>query len=57
VAVVPRQDPAALAAGILAFLAAPRRARPETARRLEERFRLPGVVERYLGLYREAART
>jgi glycosyltransferase involved in cell wall biosynthesis len=56
VAVVPKQDPAALAAGLLTFLRAPRRARPETAQRLEERFRLPGVVERYLDLYREAAR-
>jgi glycosyltransferase involved in cell wall biosynthesis len=54
VAVVPRQDPAALAAAILGFLQAPRRARPETARILEERFRLPGVAARYLALYREA---
>ena len=56
VTVVPRQDPPALAGGMLAFLAAPRRARSATAARLEERFRLPGVVERYLSLYREAAR-
>jgi glycosyltransferase involved in cell wall biosynthesis len=55
VAVVPRQDPAALARAVAAFLAAPRRTAPETAARLEERFRLAGVVERYLALYQEAA--
>src|SRR6185295_17629695 len=37
VAVVPKQDPAALAAAILAFLAAPRRTREATARTLGER--------------------
>jgi glycosyltransferase involved in cell wall biosynthesis len=55
VAVVPKQDPGALAEAILRFLAAPRRARPATADRIAERFRLAGVVERYLGLYREVA--
>ncbi|HEX6737728.1 MAG TPA: glycosyltransferase, partial [Vicinamibacteria bacterium] len=55
VTVVPRQQPESLARAILAFLAAPRRAASGTASRLEERFRLPGVVERYLALYREAA--
>jgi glycosyltransferase involved in cell wall biosynthesis len=55
VGVVPRQDPPALARAILAFLATPRRASPQTAARLEERFRLPGVADRYLALYREAA--
>jgi len=55
VAVVPRRDPASLARAILAFLDSPRRARPETARIVAERFRLPGVVARYLALYREAA--
>jgi glycosyltransferase involved in cell wall biosynthesis len=54
VAVVPRRDPAALADSILGFLAAPRRARPQTASILDERFRLPGVAARYLALYREA---
>jgi glycosyltransferase involved in cell wall biosynthesis len=54
VAVVPRQDPAALAESILSFLEAPRRTRPGTASILEERFRLPGVAARYLALYREA---
>jgi glycosyltransferase involved in cell wall biosynthesis len=55
VTIVPRQDPPALARGILEFLAAPRRTRAETSARLEQRFRLPGVVDRYLALYREAA--
>src|SRR6185503_7226044 len=44
VAVVPKQDPAALAEAMLAFLAAPRRARRETARILADRFRLAGVA-------------
>jgi phenylacetate-CoA ligase len=55
VAVVPRGDPAALAESILAFLEAPRRARPATARIVADRFRLQGVVARYLELYRGAA--
>ena len=55
VRVVPKRDPAALADAILAFLAAPRRTRPHSDRAIQERFRLPGVVDRYLGLYREAA--
>ena len=54
VGVVTRRDPAALAEAILAFLAAPRRAAPETARIVADRFRLPGVAARYLALYREA---
>jgi glycosyltransferase involved in cell wall biosynthesis len=54
VRVVPQRDPAALAEAIVGFLESPRRARPETARLLDERFRLPGVAERYLALYREA---
>lgn len=55
VAVVPKSDPAALAAAILAALAEPRRTSPGTARTIAERFRLPGVVGRYLELYEEAA--
>jgi glycosyltransferase involved in cell wall biosynthesis len=54
VAVVPKQDPDALAQAILAFLEAPRRTRETSARALAERFRLDGVVERYVALYREA---
>jgi glycosyltransferase involved in cell wall biosynthesis len=52
--VVPKQDPGALAQAILRFLAAPRRTGPRTHKSIEERFRLPGVVDRYLALYREA---
>jgi glycosyltransferase involved in cell wall biosynthesis len=54
VEVVPKQDPGALAQAILRFLAAPRRTRPRSEKTIEERFRLPGVVDRYLALYREA---
>ena len=52
--VVPMRDPDALAERILAFLAAPRRARDATAGLIAERFRLAGVAERYLDVYREA---
>ena len=52
--VVPMRDPDALAEAILAFLASSRRARPATAGLIADRFRLPGVTERYLELYREA---
>jgi glycosyltransferase involved in cell wall biosynthesis len=55
VAVVPKADPSALARAILGFLAAPRRTHPRSDRAIAERFRLPGVVERYLALYQEAA--
>jgi len=54
VSVVPKQDPEALARGIGRFLAAPRRTREATAGLIAERFRLQGVVERYLAVYREA---
>lgn len=55
VAVVPKQDPGALAGAILRALAPPRRTRPATAERIEEGFRLAGVVDRYLEVYAEAA--
>jgi glycosyltransferase involved in cell wall biosynthesis len=54
VTVVPKQDPGALASAVGSFLAAPRRVGERAARLIEERFRLPGVAERYLDLYREA---
>lgn len=54
VRVVPQRDPEALAQAILAFASRPRRAGAESARLIEARFRVPGVVERYLALYREA---
>jgi glycosyltransferase involved in cell wall biosynthesis len=52
--IVPRRDPVALASAIDAFLAHPRRTRRETARLIDERFRLAGVAERYGALYAEA---
>jgi glycosyltransferase involved in cell wall biosynthesis len=51
---VPKSDPPALAAAILHRLARPARATVMTAERIAERFRLDGVAERYLGVYREA---
>jgi len=56
VALVPKQDPEALAHEVLAFLAQPRRARAATAETLAQRFRPEGVVSRYLALYEEALR-
>jgi len=54
VTVVPKKDPQALAQAILAALSQPRRTRPQTALCLAERFRLPGVTDRYLALYQQA---
>jgi len=51
VAVVPRKDPPAFARAVLTQLGAPRRTAPATADVLARRFRLPGVVDRYLELY------
>jgi glycosyltransferase involved in cell wall biosynthesis len=56
VAVVPRKDPAAFAGAVLRHLRAPRRTRASSAETIGARFRLPGVVERYLALYEEARR-
>jgi glycosyltransferase involved in cell wall biosynthesis len=56
VVVVPRQDPPALAGAVAAFLAAPRRVQPATLEAVADGFRLDGVVERYLDVYREALR-
>jgi glycosyltransferase involved in cell wall biosynthesis len=55
VSVVPKRDADALARAVLEFGTAPRRARESTAALIESRFRVPGVVERYLSLYAEAA--
>jgi len=55
VAVVPRQDPPALAAALLRFLERPRRASAATLDQVATRFSAAGVVERYLDLYRQAA--
>jgi len=54
VAVVPKGDDAALARAVLDRLAGTGRATEETARHIAERFRLDGVAERYLDLYRQA---
>jgi glycosyltransferase involved in cell wall biosynthesis len=55
VAVVPKQQPEALAQAILASVEEPRRTRAATRERLEADFRLPGVARRYLEIYEEAA--
>jgi glycosyltransferase involved in cell wall biosynthesis len=57
VTIVPKADPVALSGAILSALASPRRTCAASARLIAERFRLPGVVERYLALYAEALRT
>ncbi len=57
VRVVPMRAPAALATALAETLRAPRRTSPATAALLRERFRLDGVVDRYLALYREACAT
>ena len=54
VAVVPKRDAGALAAAVLDVLAAPRRALPSTLQRIAGGFRLDGVADRYLEVYREA---
>jgi glycosyltransferase involved in cell wall biosynthesis len=56
IAIVPRQDPQALAGAALAFLAGPRRTREATAQRIADGFRVEGVADCYLALYREAVR-
>ena len=56
VSVVPRKDPPALAAAVLRQLAAGRRTPPASAAAIAARFRLPGVVDRYLALYEGARR-
>jgi glycosyltransferase involved in cell wall biosynthesis len=57
VAVVPKEDPGALARGILDFARGVRRTRGTTSRIIEDRFRAEGVVTRYLELYTEALAT
>jgi hypothetical protein len=43
-----------LAQAILSALGQHRRTRSQTAERLAEHFRLPGVTDRYLALYQQA---
>jgi len=54
VQVVPRRDPAALAAAALAALEPPRRTSVATARQIDARFRPQRAIEAYLELYKEA---
>lgn len=54
VAVVPREDPAALARAVSDRLATPRRTSPDTARTLEREFRPAAVAARYQAVYRSA---
>jgi glycosyltransferase involved in cell wall biosynthesis len=54
ITVTPRADPPALAKAMLSFLADPRRASERATRIVGERFRLPGVADSYLALYRDA---
>ena len=56
VAVVPRQDPPALAAALLGVLERPRRASAATLATVAREFSAASVVERYQGLYERIAR-
>ena len=56
VQIVPKQDPAALAAAIGASLAQKRRARDTTASIVEARFRPEAVARQYWGIYERVAR-
>lgn len=57
VAVVPREDPRALARAVIEALDAPRRTHEETRRTLEREFRPAAVAENYYRVYREALAT
>lgn len=54
--IVPREDPQALADGIAASLREDRRISERTSRRVDERFSLRGLVDRYCAIYEEALR-
>jgi len=56
VAVVPKEQPAALAAAIGAALRQQRRTRPSTQAIVEERFRADAVARQYFAIYSEVAR-
>ena len=57
VAVVPKEDPVALAAAITQALAHPRRTRPETTATIEQRFRAVSVARAYWDVYAGAIST
>lgn len=54
--IVPKEDPRALADGITASLRENRRISEKTARLIDERFSLRGLVDRYCQIYEEAQR-
>ena len=54
--IVPRENPQALAEGIAASLRENRRIGERTARLIDERFSLRGLVDRYFQIYEEARR-
>ncbi len=54
--IVPKEDPQALADGIAASLRENRRISERTARLVDERFSLRGLVDRYSRIYEEALR-
>jgi glycosyltransferase involved in cell wall biosynthesis len=54
--IVPRENPDALAEGITASLRENRRISEKTARVIDERFSLRGLVDRYCQIYEEAQR-
>ncbi|MBI1873542.1 MAG: glycosyltransferase family 4 protein [Acidobacteria bacterium] len=54
VAVVPRENPEALAAAVIDALGARRRVSPDTTRRIEQEFRIDAVASRYLETYRQS---
>lgn len=54
VAVVPRENPEALAAAVIDAIGARRRVSRDTTRRIEQDFRIDSVAARYLETYRQA---
>ena len=54
VRVVPREDPAALAAAVIAALDQRRRVRPDTTSRIERELRAPAVANEYYRVYHQA---
>jgi glycosyltransferase involved in cell wall biosynthesis len=54
VSIVPREQPASLAAAIVSFLDSPRRARESTAGLIEGSFRPAAVAARYTAVYEQA---
>jgi glycosyltransferase involved in cell wall biosynthesis len=57
VGIVPKEDPLALAEGIMTILETKRRVRVETLRQLKRDFAPESVAQQYFGVYREAVET